>query len=103
MAEVREFLTTRSATPIPASVLRELDDVAERSERLVDRGPMRVIDCTDPALVALLANDAKTRALCVAAGDHRLLVPVGGEPAFRRAIRKLGYAVRSEEQTRAVA
>ncbi len=103
VAEVREFLTTRCATPIPASVLRLLDDVAERSECLVDRGPMRMIDCADPALVALLANDARTRSLCIAAGDHRLLVPVGGEPAFRRAVRKLGYAVRSDEQTRAVA
>ena len=56
---------------------------------------MRVIDCADPALVALLANDSKTRALCIAAGEDRLLVPSDREPAFRRAVRKLGYAVRS--------
>jgi hypothetical protein len=103
VADVREFLASRTAIPIPASVTSLLEEVAERTERLVDRGPMRVIDCADPALVALLANDSKTRALCIAAGDDRLLVPTACEPAFRRAVRKLGYAVRSGEQPRAAA
>jgi hypothetical protein len=103
VAGVREFFAARTATPIPASVANLLEEVAERTERLVDRGPMRVIDCADPALVALLANDAKTRALCIAAGEDRLLVPSACEPAFRRAVRKLGYAVRSGEHGRAAA
>ena len=101
IAEVRMFLTARSSTPIPATVAGMLDDIAERVQRFVDRGPMRVIDCTDPALVALLANDAKTRALCIAAGENRLLVPTGSEPAFRRAVRRLGYAVQASEQRHA--
>ncbi len=103
VAGVREFLTARAATPIPATVASLLDDVARRAERLVDRGPMRVIECADPALVALLASDSRTRALCIAAGDDRLLVPSDCEPAFRRAVRKLGYAVRAGEQLRKAA
>ncbi|MDQ6776436.1 MAG: helicase-associated domain-containing protein [Actinomycetota bacterium] len=103
VAGVREFLTARAAAPIPATVASLLDDVGQRAERLVDRGPMRVIDCTDPALVALLASDSRTRALCIAAGDDRLLVPSECEPAFRRAVRKLGYAVRAGEQLRKAA
>ena len=103
VAEVREFLAARTAAPIPASVVSLLEEVAERAERLVDRGPMRVIDCADPALVALLANDTKTRALCIAAGEDRLLVPTDCEPAFRRAVRKLGYAVRLGERARRAA
>ncbi len=102
-ADVQEFLAARSFTPLPAVVVSLLEDVAERTERLVDRGSMRVIECADPALVALLANDSKTRSLCTAAGKDRLLVPTACEPAFRRAVRKLGYAVRSGEQTRAAA
>ncbi|HWF23916.1 MAG TPA: helicase-associated domain-containing protein [Solirubrobacteraceae bacterium] len=98
VAGVREFLIARATTPIPAPVASLLDDVAHRAERLVDRGPMRVIECADPALVALLANDSRTRALCIAAGEVRLLVPSDCEPAFRRAVRKLGYAVRAGEQ-----
>ncbi|MEA2208331.1 MAG: hypothetical protein QOF54_808 [Solirubrobacteraceae bacterium] len=103
VAGVREFLAARSTAPIPATVATLLDDVSHRAERLVDRGPMRVIDCTDPALVALLANDSRTRALCIAAGEDRLLVPSDCEPAFRRAVRKLGYAVRAGEQPRKAA
>jgi hypothetical protein len=103
VAGVREFLTARAAAPIPTAVATLLDDVAQRAERLVDRGPMRVIDCTDPALVALLASDSRTRALCIAAGADRLLVPSDCEPAFRRAVRKLGYAVRAGEQLRKAA
>jgi hypothetical protein len=103
VADVREFLAARAGAPIPASVVDLLDEVARRTERLIDRGSMRVIDCADPALAALLANDAKTRALCIAAGEDRLLVPSGCEPAFRRAVRRLGYAVRSAEPMRRAA
>jgi hypothetical protein len=103
IADIQCFLTARSAAPLPPAVATLLGDVAERTQRLVDRGPMRVIDCTDPALVAMLANDAKNRALCIAAGENRLLVPTALEPAFRRAVRKLGYAVQAGEQRRAAA
>jgi len=99
----RQFLEMRSASPVPPAVADLLADIEQRTQRFVDRGPMRVIDCGDPALVAQLANDAKTRALCIAAGEDRLLVPIDDEPAFRRAIRRLGYAVPPHEQLRTIA
>ena len=101
MTEVRAFLAARTATPLPPTVISLIDDVADRTERFVDRGAMRVIDCADPALVLRLANDAATRGLCIAAGENRLLVPTGSEQAFRRAVRKLGYAVPVADQRRA--
>jgi hypothetical protein len=101
IADVRAFLAARTATPLPPAVTNLLDDVADRTQRFVDRGAMRVIDCADPALVLRLANDRATRGLCIAAGDHRLLVPAGSEQAFRRAVRTLGYAVPVAEQRRA--
>jgi Helicase conserved C-terminal domain len=100
MAEVRTFLAARAVTPLPPAVLSVLDDVADRTQRLIDRGAMRVIDCADPALVLRLANDRATRKLCIAAGENRLLVPVGSEQAFRRAVRRLGYAVPVADQRR---
>jgi hypothetical protein len=103
IAAVREFLEVRSATPLPPAVAELLADVEQRTQRFVDRGAMRVIDCNDPALVAQLANGAKTRGLCVAAGDSRLLVPTDREPAFRRAVRGLGYAVPPDKRLRPVA
>ena len=101
MADVRAFLTARTAIPLPPALIGLLEDVADRARRLVDRGAMRVIDCADPALVLRLVNDRATRALCIAAGEDRLLVPAGSEQAFRRAVRKLGYAVPFADQRRA--
>ena len=101
MADVRVFLAARAATQLPPSVVSLLDDVADRMHRFVDRGAMRVIDCADAALVLRLANDRATRGLCIAAGEHRLLVPAGSEQAFRRAVRRLGYAVPVADQRRA--
>jgi hypothetical protein len=98
MADVRAFLTARTATPLPPAVISLIDDVADRTQRFIDRGAMRVIDCADPALVLRLANDRATRALCIAAGENRLLVPAGSEQAFRCALRKLGYAVPVADQ-----
>jgi hypothetical protein len=101
IADVRAFLAARAATPLPPPVTSLLDEVADRTQRFVDRGAMRVIECADPALVLRLANDKGTRGLCIAAGENRLLVPTGSEQAFRRAVRKLGYAVPVVDQTRA--
>ncbi len=101
MADVRAFLAARTATPLPQAVISLLDDLTDRAQRFVDRGTMRVIDCADPALVLRLANDRATRGLCIAAGENRLLVPAGSEQAFRRAVRKLGYAVPVADQRRA--
>jgi hypothetical protein len=103
IATMRQFLEVRSAAPLPPAVADLLADVERRAHRFVDRGPMRVIECVDPALVAQLANDPKTRGLCIAAGENRLLVPIPREPAFRRAIRQLGYAVPPGEQLRTAA
>jgi hypothetical protein len=101
IADVRAFLEARTATPLPPTVDSLLDDIADRTRRFVDRGAMRVIECADPALVLRLANDARTRGLCIAAGENRLLVPTRSEQAFRRAVRKLGYAVPVADQRRA--
>jgi hypothetical protein len=94
VAVARQFLEVHTATALPPAVVDLLSDVEQRTQRFVDRGLMRVIECTDPALVAQLAHDAKTRGLCIAAGENRLLVPNDQVPAFRRALRGLGYAVR---------
>lgn len=47
MTEVRAFLAARTATPVPPTVISLLDDVADRTERFIDRGAMRVIHCAE--------------------------------------------------------
>ena len=101
--ELAEFLTARSAEPLPAPVRQLLHDLHERVGRIADRGVARLIACDDPALAALVANDARTRRLCMLAGDRHIVVPVRSERAFRRALRELGYLPPGSSELREVA
>lgn len=91
--EVREFLAARSSVAIPDTVTRLLDDVAERSTKIQDQGLARLVECADPALAALIANDSRTRKHCMLAGERHLVVPVSSEAEFKRTLRDVGYLV----------
>jgi hypothetical protein len=93
--EIREFLAARSGVAIPDTVARLLEDVAERTTKVHDRGLARLIECADPALAALIANDTRTRKLCMRAGERHLVVAASAEAAFRRALRDAGYLLSS--------
>ncbi len=93
IAEIREFLSARSGAPLPEAVMRLLDDVADRSARIHDHGLARLLECAEPALAALIANDSRTRRHCMRAGERHLAVPAASEAAFRRGLRELGYLV----------
>jgi hypothetical protein len=91
MGEIREFLAARSGEALPGTVARLLDDVAERTTKVHDRGLARLVECADAALAALIANDARTRKHCMLAGERHLVVAGSSEAAFRRALRDAGY------------
>ena len=93
--EIREFLSARSGAPLPDTVVRLLADVAERCARVHDRGLARLVECAEPALAALIANDTRTRKHCMRTGERHLVVPVSSEAAFRRALRDVGYLLAS--------
>jgi hypothetical protein len=50
-----------------------------------------VIECADPAVAAMIANDL--RDLCRLVGERHLAVPLEAELKFRTALRRLGYVV----------
>jgi len=89
--EIREFLAARNDGPIPDTVARLLDHVADRCSKVHDRGLARLVECADPALAALIANDSRTRKHCMRAGERHLVVPASSEAAFKRALREAGY------------
>ena len=91
--EIREFLTARSSAAIPDTVTRLLDDVAQRSTRVRDLGLARLVECADPALATLIANDSRTRRHCMQAGERHLVIPGSSETAFKRALREVGYLI----------
>ena len=97
IAEVREFLDARSIGTIPDTVIRFLDDIEQRAAKLQDRGPARLIECSDAALAVLIAGDSRTRKHCIPAGEHHLVVPSSSEGAFKRALLKLGCCIAPDE------
>lgn len=96
--EIREFLAARSSAALPGTATRLLDDVAERTTKVHDRGLARLIECADPALAALIANDTRTRKHCMRAGERHLVVTGSSEAAFRRALRDAGYLLAAEDK-----
>ena len=97
IAEVREFLDARSIGTIPDTVIRFLDDIEQRAAKLQDRGPARLIECSDAALTVLIAADSRTGKHCIPAGEHHLVVPSSSEGAFKRALLKLGCCIAPDE------
>jgi len=97
VAEIREFLEARSGAPLPATVGRLLEDGADRCARVYDRGLTRLIECAEPALAGLIANDTRTRTHCMRVGERHLVVAASSEAAFRRGLRELGYLLASGE------
>lgn len=93
VAEVQAFLEAKSGGPLPDNVAVFFQETAERTSRLVHRGPALLIEAQDPALAQLIANDRELRSLCMLAGERYIVVPADNEGAFRRALHKLGYAL----------
>jgi Helicase conserved C-terminal domain len=101
--EIREFLAARNGAPLPDTVSRLLEDVADRSARVQDCGLARLIECADAALAALIANDTRTRKHCLRAGERHLVVPAGFETAFQRSLRESGYSLLPSERASRIA
>src|ERR1035437_1931369 len=97
--EIREFLAGRSGAALPDTVVRLLDDVAERTTKVHDRGLARLVECADAALAALIANDTRTRKHCMRAGERHLVVTGTSDAAFRRALRDSGVLFSGRKHT----
>jgi hypothetical protein len=94
LEELRSFLSSLCATPLPPAVDSLLRDVAARCVQVVDRGPARILECDDEMLANLIAHDVRTRKLCIRAGKRHVVVAEKSMEAFRRALREVGYLVK---------
>ena len=93
LAEFRRFLGNRAHAELPSTVTTLIDDVAGRASRLRDLGVAQLVECADPALALLVANDSLLRTLCRLVGDRHLAIPPEHATAFRKGLRTLGYAL----------
>jgi Helicase conserved C-terminal domain len=96
---LREFLTARATHDLPNPVTTLLADVGTRAGRLRNLGVVRLVECADPALAALIANDRKLRGLCQRVGERHLAVAVDREPEFRKALRTLCHILPADTPT----
>lgn len=91
LKELRELLQTRSENELPEVIARFLDDVEERSRRVIDKGAARLIECADKDTAQLLSHDPRTKRYCLAVGERHIVVSAENEAAFRKGLRQLGY------------
>jgi hypothetical protein len=92
LGELAKFLR-RAEHQLPQTVTQFLTDLAGRTSRLSNHGLIRLIECTDPVLAIMIAQDRATSKLCRPVGDRHLVVPVEHDPAFRKAVQTLGYVL----------
>ena len=90
-SELGAFLDERTVHAVPATVRRLLTDVEARAGQIRDLGTRRVIECADPSIATLLAQDRSLRGLCIRLGERHLMLDPAGDPKARAALRKLGY------------
>jgi hypothetical protein len=86
-----DFLRDRVSHELPSTLTTLVHDVTTRAAKVRDRGVVRLIECADAPLAALITRDRKLRTLCTPVGDRHLAVPVELELDFRKALRALGY------------
>jgi hypothetical protein len=89
--QLRQFLAARATHDLPNPVTTLFADVEARAGRLRNLGVVRLIECADPAVAALIAGDRRLRGRCQLVGDRYLAVAVALEAEFRKALRTLGY------------
>jgi hypothetical protein len=88
---LRQFLTACATHELPNPVTTLLADVEARAGRLRNLGVIRLIECADPALAALIAGDRRLRGRCQLVGERHIAITVDREPEFRKALQALGY------------
>ena len=91
--EIKTFLKSRSAQPIPGTVTTLLNDAKKRSTGLEYAGRTHLIKCKDTVLQKLVSSDAKLSKLCRPAGNKHVVIMPGKEKQFMTALVRLGYIV----------
>ena len=93
LAEFVDFLAAHIDHDLPGTVTTLLQDVRRRAAQLTDLGYLRIIECQDPALAAIIAGDRWLRTICRRIGDRHLAVAAEHEAKFRATLISLGYVL----------
>lgn len=89
--ELDSFLDERALHPVPATVRTLLHDVETRAGQIRDLGTQRVLECADPSVATLLAQDRSLRGAVHPARRAAPMLDLTGESKAQPTLRKLGY------------
>ncbi len=91
--DFRTFLADRTTDELPSALTTVLADAQRRAAQLTDLGTVRLIECADPAVAALIARDRRLRSWCRPIGDRHLAVSADQDLKFGKALIALGYVI----------
>jgi len=91
---LRDFLTERDDQPLPEVVDGLLCKIEKNTDVITMAGNALIMECASANVAKELIASTHVAKLCFVAGFKNLIVPVGKEKAFRKAINMLGYNVR---------
>ena len=87
------FLERRGANGLPQTVARLFEDLGANTGVLGAPSRALLVPCHDPHVRELVIHDCILGKLCLPAGNDHLAVREEDEAAFRRRLKKLGYAM----------
>jgi hypothetical protein len=91
--EIKTFLKSRSAQPVPETVTVLLDDAKKRSTGLEYAGRTHLVACQNAMVQRLVSSDQTLSKMCLPAGKKHLAIMPGKEKKFMKALARLGYIV----------
>ncbi len=91
--EIGEFLAARSDDEIPGGIVHLIDGIVERASHIQYHGAAEIFRAHDEPTALLILHDSAMKSLCFGAHGDRIVVPAENIAPFRRALRKLGYAL----------
>ena len=94
MDELRNFLTERDDQPLPEVIDGLFRKVENNTDVVTMAGNALIMECASATIAKNLIANKHVAKFCFAAGPKNLVVPVGKEKAFRKAINMLGYNIR---------
>jgi hypothetical protein len=92
-SELRTFLESRDAQPLPDTVLAFMRSSQTMGQALQVLGPALLIKCLDADIAQRIASHPETASLCTQAGERRLVVQSEHAARFRSKLHVLGFGM----------
>ncbi|HVC32889.1 MAG TPA: hypothetical protein VNL16_05215 [Chloroflexota bacterium] len=91
--DAEAFLRRRGSQDLPQTARVLFEDVARGVAAIQGTTPALLVRCVDSHTAQLISHDGVLGKLCLLAGDNHVVVASGQLAAFRRGLRRLGFAL----------